>query len=488
MSNTALRRLFGRMNRGNLGISGGALNEDNPWQIGGANSEDSAAGWKDRTGIMHADTFEKPSNYLQGLFDNNFDGVGAVPLGGGATDEPQKLNTENYEKLKGLLGQIKGQTRGTESAVTDPNVASDEYQSINYGQGRVMDDAPEYRSQNAAAIEQETKPKRRSEQLLDEIGVAEKTRPEKEKPDLSTTSGILDEISRVESTDTPREKSFGKRLGSGLWNGLKAWAASGGQGGLAGALGAVLTGGIGFGASPGAHADFRQEKGVNKLWNKYNQQTAAEQQQSGLETAAVQRQNIIDDNTRQKEQFKQTMDYNRAEQQRKVDDRLSRENTARMNAIAAQFRNLPSVDFSDPKNAELKAAMKDVGLPITDKDSKKKIDLKQDQRTGEWTVILTDPVSGKQEVRPVIKDGKPFKSTPTVVMQGEYGMLKQQDQQNFTAEQNAINRKESLRRWAVANQVTRAKFKAALDAKVANGTLTQAQANEAMADFPTDLQ
>lgn len=79
-------------------------------------------------------------------------------------------------------------------------------------------------------------------------------------------------------------------------------------------------------------------------------------------------------------------------------------------------------------------------LPIFTKDAKKKVDLKQDQRTGAWTVILTNPVTGQQEVRPVMKNGKEFASTPTVVMQGEYGMLRQNDAQAFTQSENEKNR------------------------------------------------
>lgn len=152
-----------------------------------------------------------------------------------------------------------------------------------------------------------------------------------------------------------------------------------------------------------------------------------------------------------------TTKWHNEETQRKKDDRLSRDRTSRMNAVAGMFKNIPVYDPADPKFKELTEALGDVGLPLTPKDAKKKVDLKQDQRTGLWTVILTDPLTGKQEVRNVVKDGKPFTSTPTVVMQGEYGMLKQNDQQEFTAGEN-----EKKRQFDVSLAGAKAQFQAAV--------------------------
>ena len=121
-------------------------------------------------------------------------------------------------------------------------------------------------------------------------------------------------------------------------------------------------------------------------------------------------------------------------------NRVSREETSRMTAIAGILKNAPEFIPGDAKYKELQEALGDVKLPIFTKDAKKKVDLKQDQRTGAWTVILTNPVTGQQEVRPVMKNGKEFASTPTVVMQGEYGMLRQNDAQAFTQSENEKNR------------------------------------------------
>ena len=151
--------------------------------------------------------------------------------------------------------------------------------------------------------------------------------------------------------------------------------------------------------------------------------------------------NIYTDNRYQRDR----LDEARQDRFRKEDDRKSRERTARMTQVAGMFKSLNAYDPADPKFAEITKALGDVDLPITPKDAKKKIDLKQDQRTGEWTTILTDPVTGKQEVRSVMKDGKVFASTPEVVMAGELGLTKQQDQQRFTADQNERDRQHQLK-------------------------------------------
>jgi len=145
--------------------------------------------------------------------------------------------------------------------------------------------------------------------------------------------------------------------------------------------------------------------------------------------------------------YKDDAEYNRrraanmdAETERKANDTVVRERTNRMNTVSRMLKDLPEFIPGDPKFSAIEEALGDVGLPITQKDAKKKVDLKQDQRTGAWTVILTNPATGQQEVRDVMKGGKVLTTTPTVVMQGELGLLKQNDQQVFQADQNAQTR------------------------------------------------
>jgi hypothetical protein len=162
--------------------------------------------------------------------------------------------------------------------------------------------------------------------------------------------------------------------------------------------------------------------------------------------------NVMADNKRLDQQAKDTTEWRKSETARKTDDRVSRESTSRMTAVAGMLKNLPEFIPGDPRYAEMEQALGDVNLPVTRKDAKKKVDLKQDQRTGAWTVILTNPLDGKQETRDVLKDGKPFASTPTVVMQGEYGLLKQDDAQAHDTEEKAKDRGQRQQQFLMSFQ------------------------------------
>ncbi len=242
-----------------------------------------------------------------------------------------------------------------------------------------------------------------------------------------------------------RHHSFLGRLGSGLFRGLQAWSASGGEGGLAGLAGAALTGGVASSASPGFDAEWRRNTQGQKLLRQVGESQAFEKTQSEKAYRDAQTENIYTDNNQRKTDAEQRAAYLKSEQERKTADRTSREGTARMRTIAGMLEHIPSYDPADPKFKELTEALAGANLPLTAKDVKKKVDLKQDQRTGAWTTIVTDPVTGKQEVRDVTgKDGQQFKTTPTVVMQGELGMLKQNDQQDFQAGENEKNRQHQI--------------------------------------------
>lgn len=219
-----------------------------------------------------------------------------------------------------------------------------------------------------------------------------------------------------------------------------------GEGLMSGGLFGAAAGGI----SAGTDRNFMEKRKDNfdlaKLFPRVQQQQQQEKFQSDMANAATNRQNIKDDNNRAETEFAERMKYNRDEQTRKVSDRKSREETARMNAISGMFKNIPSFDPDDPKQAELKEALKSVGLPLTKKDAKKNVKLIQDQRSGAWSVVLTDPISGGQETRDVKSaDGKGIlTTTPQVVMAGELGLLKQDDQQKFTADENEKNRQQQI--------------------------------------------
>jgi len=136
------------------------------------------------------------------------------------------------------------------------------------------------------------------------------------------------------------------------------------------------------------------------------------EQQRALKQA--QADNIYADNERQKQQAVDMAAYRTgqlAEQQAK---RESVEANTKMRTVASMLAKMPSFDPNDPRMAPMVAALGDVKLPVTPRDAKKSVKLIQDAETGAWTLTLTDPVNGQQEVRPVVtKDGKPLTTTST---------------------------------------------------------------------------
>jgi hypothetical protein len=187
---------------------------------------------------------------------------------------------------------------------------------------------------------------------------------------------------------------------------------------------------------------YADQQRLAALYPRQQQQMQAETYQRQAEMQRVQMENIGRDNVYQDDRLAEMKN----DRLRKEDDRQSRERTARMNQVGA-------MDPKDPRFADLTKALGDVNLPITPKDAGKQVDLKQDQRTGEWTTILTDKVSGKQEVRPVMKDGKVYRSTPTVVMQGEYGLLRQNDQQQYNTNENTVKYQRDVQKMQLAQQM-----------------------------------
>lgn len=205
--------------------------------------------------------------------------------------------------------------------------------------------------------------------------------------------------------------------GLGFLNGLS-------RGGLFGGLAGLVQGAT----DRNYVAKDKDRRDLPRITGQYNQAVKQENEVQNQEYNKARTSNIYADN----EYNKQRLDEYKQDRLRKTDDRTSRENTARMTQVAGILKNLPAYDPADPKFADLTKALGDVNLPITPKDAKKNVKLVQDQRTGAWTTVLTDPVTSKQEVRDVLgKDGQQFKSTPTVVMQGELGLGRQNDAQDY---------------------------------------------------------
>lgn len=144
--------------------------------------------------------------------------------------------------------------------------------------------------------------------------------------------------------------------------------------------------------------------------------------------------------------------------------------------------------YEDDVDEATKARMKALGIVLADFDNRHK----PVEQNGQWLEYNVEtrryePVQGV----PTDPDDVPMTmnvggKTMTASAKTFLGYLGQKEGREFQAEQKEIDRKESLRRWAVENNISKTKFKADLDAKVTKGEMTQAQANAALADFPTD--
>lgn len=148
--------------------------------------------------------------------------------------------------------------------------------------------------------------------------------------------------------------------------------------------------------------------------------------------------NIKVDNDRQAQQVEDARVNNEGKLQESAEKRKSVDQHVRLRAVQNVLNHLPVYDPNDPRFAEVTQAMKSVGIPIAPKDAKKNIKLVQDAETGAWSVILTNPIDGSQEVRDV-KDGKGkiLTTTPSVQVSTDAANARQDKQLAAVGERQA---------------------------------------------------
>ena len=183
-------------------------------------------------------------------------------------------------------------------------------------------------------------------------------------------------------TEAPakRERRLGRRIGSGLWNGFKAWGAAGAPGGLAGLGGALATGGIAFGASPETHQKFKTQQRQGELMGEYERKL-------GQETASAKRdleQARVNDQTM--ETALRVDKANRDELERQQQERKQLQSLFQF-----VYQQSPNFDPADPKNASIVEGMKRAGVPVFEKRADGKLEFKQ----------LPDGTAGTFDRRPV---------------------------------------------------------------------------------------
>lgn len=187
--------------------------------------------------------------------------------------------------------------------------------------------------------------------------------PEIKSPDIFTR------IQQLESdTDYPREKSFWKRVGSGLLQALSAAGANPNASPLS-LLGALAGGALVSGFSPKIEAENRRKQELANLWSQYQRQLAVDKQNQELFAKRHERQ-------LKQDRFDQMVwrDQTRAEQ---ADTRLEQserrleQNEERIRQQA--LRNLANMKFFDPQNQSHQELAKAAGLDPT---TMKKVDLR----------------------------------------------------------------------------------------------------------------
>lgn len=213
-----------------------------------------------------------------------------------------------------------------------------------------------------------------------------------------------------------------------------------------------------------------EERDNAKELDRVNQQlgdlTAAEDRQFAQDYKRKQMENIDFDNQLKGGELFERVRANREREEGRKLDRASKERISGVNTALKMWQSLPNFDPNDPKAANLVSMMQEYGLPITAKDAKKNIKQIQDARTGAWTLVLTDPVSGQQEVRPINgQDGKPLVTTPEVQISAEAAAGRQATQNNFTASENAKSRAnaQETNAWNAMNDYFDAQRKTATD-------------------------
>jgi hypothetical protein len=153
----------------------------------------------------------------------------------------------------------------------------------------------------------------------------------------------------------------------------------------------------------------------------------------------LQIQNTVHDNRLADEQSRNLAQYRTDVITERSENRKSRDANVKMRTVASMLSKIPNYDPNDPRFGDITKALGEVNLPIAPKDAKKNVRLVQDADTGAWTLTLTDPYSGQQEVRPVTnKDGSQLVTTSSSKVSANAAEGRQESQQQFTLKRDQI--------------------------------------------------
>jgi len=183
----------------------------------------------------------------------------------------------------------------------------------------------------------------------------------------------------------------------------------------------------------------KHDQGVNKALGQFEPLRALENQRVGDIGRQVGILNTVEDNRRAAQQAHDLAQFRKDTITERAENRRSRDNNTKMRTVASMLSKIPNYDPSDPRFGEITKALGDIGLPLAPKDVKKNIRLVQDAETGAWTLALTDPYSGQQEVRPVVdKQGKQLTTASTAKVAADAAAGRQTSQQEFELKKQQI--------------------------------------------------
>lgn len=303
-------------------------------------------------------------------------------------------------------------------------------------------------------------------------------------PPKSALQTAEEKYNTLQNQETPKDndKSFIKRLGATLREFGKRAIVGGSAAGpnasmserLWASLGGGLAGTIGYQFDPQVDERENLQNQRAKAWRDYQVQNEMETQRQERDRIAAQTQTIYNDDMRQQQATDDLRTFREGQLLESAAKRESNERNAQMRTVSQMWAKLPNYDPADPRFAEITKAMGDVNLPLTPKDSKKVVKQIQDAETGAWSLTLTDPVSGVQEVRPITtKDGKQLVTTSTAKVMSNAAGERQLNDLTFKREVENNRREQFMKNF---------NYKVEQDAK--DGTLKKIELqNKIQADY-----
>ena len=243
-------------------------------------------------------------------------------------------------------------------------------------------------------------------------------------PTETDTERYLREYKDLDKQPLERKKSMFRRIGSGIKNAFLEWRDSGGEGGLAGLVGAIASGGLTSAISPNAEAEMSKDRAKKRMFQKYREARGLETEQNKqTEEFAKAQKSISDAQKSGTDAIKSAQDakYNRA---KPFLDSIEKKGYFTPEEVD-YVRNVYGLDMRDPNNGRFeeftgsdgKRYMRRVNSPI-------------------YAVNPTAPIDETKVVSEIKIDGDDFKLTDSQAASTKVGVA----QANVGREERKLNR------------------------------------------------